>query len=120
MVRFQCDTCGRLRGENETWILGFAAENIGVTSARREISIADKWERARAVELFAVHFCSGQCRAEYTNVLFSDNPATRLGQPTVTSRRFQRVVPGGTVETMVSESKKPVVARRTVRRKKSA
>ena len=40
MIRFQCESCGRLKGDGETWILGFAAENIGVTSARREISIA--------------------------------------------------------------------------------
>ena len=45
MVRFQCESCGRMKGDGETWILGFAAENIGVTSARREISIASSWDR---------------------------------------------------------------------------
>ena len=73
MVRFQCESCGRMKGDGETWILGFAAENIGVTSARREISIASSWDRPRAVEALAVHFCSDECRATYMNALFGDS-----------------------------------------------
>src|SRR3954465_5313851 len=81
MVRFQCESCGRMKGDGETWILGFAAENIGVTSARREISIASSWDRPRAVETLAVHFCSDECRATYMSALFgerqSGNPRRR-------------------------------------------
>ena len=79
MIRFQCESCGRLKGDGETWILGFAAENIGVTSARREISIASSWDRPRAVESFAVHFCSDECRATYMTALFGDSPDTLGG-----------------------------------------
>ena len=83
MVRFHCDTCGRLKNPEETWILGFAAQNIGVTSARREIEIAGTWERGRAVEPLAVHFCSDQCRTEYLRALFDESPETQTGDVTV-------------------------------------
>jgi len=118
MVRFQCDTCGRLKEENENWILGRAAENIGVTSTRREISIASVWERGRAVERLAVHFCSDDCRAKYTRSLFSGSPETLQGDATVTRRRIQRVIPGAVVETMVSESSRPAPVTRTRTRRK--
>ncbi|HEY6347882.1 MAG TPA: hypothetical protein VI636_00590 [Candidatus Angelobacter sp.] len=117
MVRFQCDTCGKLKEENENWILGLAAENIGVTSARREISIADAWERSRAVERLAVHFCSDSCRAKFVQALFSESPETLQGDATVTRRRIQRVVPGAVVETMVSETPRPSPVTRSRRKK---
>ncbi|HKT49260.1 MAG TPA: hypothetical protein VJV96_03135 [Candidatus Angelobacter sp.] len=120
MVRFQCDTCGRLKESDEAWILGFAAENIGVTSARREVSISGTWDRPRAVEPLAVHFCSDECRAEYMNALFGETPSTREGEITVTKRRMKRVVPGGVVDTVVAERPGPTIVKRTVVRKKRA
>src|SRR5215467_13187100 len=98
MVRFQCESCGRLKGEGEVWILGFAAENIGVTSARREISIASSWDRPRAVDPLAVHFCSSECRANYMSALFGDNTKTLDGTAAITKRRVKRVVPGAVVD----------------------
>ena len=120
MVRFQCDSCGRNKEENDVWILGFAAENIGVTSARREVSIAGMWERARAVEPLAVHFCSDECRARYMEALFGDTPDTLQGKRTVPKKRIQRVIPGEVVETMVAEKKGPVLVRKTALTKKRA
>jgi hypothetical protein len=120
MVRFQCDTCARLKESNEAWILGFAAENIGVTSARREISISATWDRPRAVEPLAVHFCSDECRADYMNALFGETPATRAGEITATKRRIKRVVPGAIVDTQVAEKPGPAIVKRTVVRKKRA
>lgn len=120
MVRFQCDTCRRLKEPDEAWILGFAAQNIGVTSARREVEIAAMWDRARAVETLAVHFCSEQCRSKYVSVLFGDTPQTQTGEVTVTKRRIQRYVPGGVVDTVVSEKTKPTVFKKTLTRKKRA
>jgi hypothetical protein len=119
MIRFQCESCRRLKEPDEVWILGFAAQNIGVTSARREIEIASAWERSRAVEPFAVHFCSDQCRAEYLQALFGDTPETQTGQVTETKRRIKRVVPGGVVDTVVSEKRGPTVFRK-IRGKKRA
>jgi hypothetical protein len=120
MIRFQCESCGRLKGEGETWILGFAAENIGVTSARREISIVSSWDRPRAVEALAVHFCSDECRVTYMNALFGDSPETLDGATTSTKRRIKRVIPSAVLDTVVSEKSHPKTKRRTVVRRKIA
>jgi hypothetical protein len=117
MVRFQCESCGRLKGDGEVWILGFAAENIGVTSARREISIASSWDRPRAVESLAVHFCSDECRAVYMSALFGDNLSAST---TSTKRRIKRIVPGAVVDTVVSEKPRPKTVRRKVVRREIA
>jgi len=120
MVRFQCDTCGRLKEKDEAWILGFAAENIGVTSARREISISATWDRPRAVESLAVHFCSDECRADYMAALFGQNLATLEGDSTRTKRHVKRIVPGAVVDTQLAEKPGPTIVKRTVVRKKRA
>jgi hypothetical protein len=99
---------------------GLCRRNIDVTSARREVSISGTWDRPRAVEALAVHFCSDECRAEYMNALFGETPATRDGQVTATKRRIKRTVPGGVVDTVVAESKEPVLVKKTVTRKKRA
>ncbi|HKD81459.1 MAG TPA: hypothetical protein VKH81_17330 [Candidatus Angelobacter sp.] len=117
MIRFQCDSCGRLKEENETWILGFAAENIGVVSARREISIAASWDRPRAVDILAVHFCSDECRAEYMNALFGE--AAGAGKNNAVIKRVKRVVPGAVVDTVVAGKVRPRTVRRTVVRRKT-
>jgi hypothetical protein len=118
VIRFQCDGCGRLREEGEIWILGFAAENIGVTSARREISIASSWDRPRAVEPLAVHFCSDECRATYMTALFGESAPVMEGSVSVTRKRVKRVVPGAVVDTVVAEKVQPKTVRRTVVRRK--
>src|SRR6476646_9119605 len=120
MIRFQCESCGRLRGVGEAWILGFGAVNIGVTSARGEIPIASSWDRPRAVESFAVHFCSDECRSVYMSALFGENPETLGGATTSTQRPIKRVVPGAVVDTVVSEKSRPKTKRRTVVRRKIA
>jgi hypothetical protein len=120
MVRFQCESCGRSKGDGETWILGFAAENIGVTSARREISIASSWDNSRAVESLAVHFCCDECRATYMSALFGDTPETLDGSTTSPKRRIKRLVPGAVIDTVVSEKSRPKTKQRTVVRRKIA
>jgi hypothetical protein len=120
MVRFECDTCGRIKDADERWILGFAAQNIGVTSARREVEIAKTWTQARAVEPLAVHFCSDECRADYMRALFDGSPETQTGDATTTKRRIKRFVPGGVVDTVVTEKRKPTVFGTRPRPKKRA
>lgn len=118
MVRFECDGCGVLRNTGDPWIMGFAAENIGVTAARREVTIADHWDDRAAREWLAVHFCSDECRAEYMGKIFGEAPTTQSGLRTSTTKRIQRVVPGAVVETVVAQTDKPVVTRR--QRKKAS
>jgi len=120
MIRFQCESCGRLKGDGEAWILGFAAENIGVTSARREISIASSWDHPRAVDALAVHFCSDECRGTYMSALFGDSPETLDGSATSTKRRIKRLVPGAVVDTVVAEKPRSKTTRKTVVRRKTA
>jgi hypothetical protein len=109
-----------MKENGDVWILGFAAENIGVTSARREISIASSWDRPRAVESLAVHFCSDECRSSYMSALFGDAPQTLDGSLAIAKRRMKRIVPGEVVDTVVSEKAKPTIVRRRIVRRKSA
>ena len=74
MIQFVCDTCQRIKDPREIWILGLAADTLGITSASREISILQSWDRARAVETLAVHFCSVECKDRYVNELFAEKP----------------------------------------------
>ncbi len=95
MIRFECDTCHRLKsGDKEEWILGFAAENIGAVSARREISFDPQWDSARALHPLAVHFCSVECKDKYLKALFGDDiavdPATVVPLPKRVSARSTR------------------------------
>ena len=75
MIQFVCDSCGRVKESSETWIVGTAAEAIGVTAARREVTIQSAWDRAIAVHPFAVHFCSIKCKDSYMAELFASDSA---------------------------------------------
>jgi len=70
MLRFACEWCQRLKEADEAWILGFAAENRGVTASRREVTVLNEWDRERAVHPFAVHFCSIEHKDNYMAALF--------------------------------------------------
>jgi hypothetical protein len=75
MIRFDCDWCNRTKASDEIWILGLAAESVGVTAASREITILPVWERETAVHPLAVHFCSEECKGDYMARLFNEGPA---------------------------------------------
>ena len=70
MILFGCDWCGIIKRPEKTWILGLAAESIGITAARREISILPAWDEARAPHPLAVHFCSVEHKDNYMTALF--------------------------------------------------
>ncbi len=74
MIRFDCDWCRRTKASDEIWILGLAAESVGVTAARREITILPIWNRDTAVHPLAVHFCCVECKEDYMARLFNDKP----------------------------------------------
>lgn len=71
MIKFVCDTCGKTKRAGQQWILGLAAESIGVQSARREINILSGWPEPQVVHPMAVHFCSERCKEKYMKKLFS-------------------------------------------------
>ena len=71
MIQFVCDSCGRVKEPSETWIVGIAAEAVGMTAARREVTIKSDWDRVTAVHPLAVHFCSVKCKDDYMAELFA-------------------------------------------------
>lgn len=72
MIEYVCDTCNkRKKKDDQSWILGLAAESVGVQSARREINILSAWSDTQAVHRLAVHFCSEKCKEKYMTRLFS-------------------------------------------------
>jgi hypothetical protein len=75
MIQFVCDSCGNLKRGQDVWILGIAAEMVGIMSARQEVAISTSWDTDRAVTRLAVHFCSEQCKNDYMKKLFgTDDP----------------------------------------------
>lgn len=74
MIRFDCDWCRRTKASDEIWILGLAAESVGVTAARCEITILPTWNRDTALHPLAVHFCCVECKDDYMARLFDDKP----------------------------------------------
>jgi hypothetical protein len=120
MLRYECDFCHRLKGNDEAWILGFAAENIGVTAARREVTILPAWDDARAVDYLAVHFCCEQCRQNYMADLFGEKPAETeiVEEVAVVPRR--RIVRESAVKTRVMRRRSSPAKSRSRRRRKAA
>ncbi|MGE5206999.1 MAG: hypothetical protein ACM3PW_15400 [Chlamydiota bacterium] len=123
MLRYECDFCRRLKQKDEGWILGFAAENIGVTAARCEVTILPHWDEVRAVDYLAVHFCCERCRQKYMANLFGEEPAEAemVEEVAVVPRkRIVREYPGATVETRVVGRKARPGKSKTPRRRKAA
>ncbi len=75
MLQYVCDNCGAIKGENDVWILGFAADRLGLRAARREVKISPTWDENRAVQWFAIHMCSELCRDQYLAALFGEVPS---------------------------------------------
>jgi hypothetical protein len=110
MLRYACEWCGVLKEPNEAWILGFAAENLGVTAARREVTVLSGWDRERAVHPFAVHFCSEAHKDNYMAALFETGP-----QPIVEEEvEIRRTAPKRTIVEEEVEIQRTTPAKRTI------
>jgi hypothetical protein len=75
MIKFACDGCGRIKKDGESWVLGLAAEAIGLQSARREVNILSSWAEPQTVHPLAVHFCSERCKEKYMRKRFNHEAA---------------------------------------------
>lgn len=106
MLEFVCDSCRKMKDPGETWILGLAAEAVGVTAARREVSIISVWDRERAVHPLAVHFCSEECQENYIQKLFGNQIETAVTTKTVRTK----------VKSTPSKLTKEVRSRRVVKK----
>jgi hypothetical protein len=114
MIQFVCDSCGAMKEASDVWVLGLAAEALGATSARREVTILSTWDRPNAVYPLAVHFCSLDCKDDYMSRLFTPDATT---QATLLKRH-----PAEEVAIMrdVQPLKRRAVQPRGSRRKKTA
>ena len=74
MLQYMCDWCKRVKQSGEAWILGFAAETVGITAAKREVTLASHWDANRAAHPLAVHFCSEEHKDDYVAALFDFPP----------------------------------------------
>jgi len=117
MIQYVCDTCSAVMKPHEPWLVGLAAEAVGATSARREVTIQSVWSRETAVHPLAVHFCSIQCKDDYMARLFAPETSAEEDdeiQGSIPSEIvIKRTIPAKTAtETGTS--------RRTVRKKRAA
>ena len=76
MIEFVCDSCHKRKQEGQSWILGLAAESVGVKSARREVNILSAWSVPEDVHPLAVHFCSERCKDKYMERVFAHERAS--------------------------------------------
>ncbi len=114
MLRYQCDNCARLKEANEVWLLGFAAENIGAVSARREFSMEPAWDDDKAVRWLAVHFCSDECRRGFGEKLFGADVKPVMERVEVIPQQ------GKTRQTVKARRVTKKVARNRTRRRRAA
>src|SRR3989442_14170829 len=114
MIQFVCDSCGRVKKPSEAWIVGVAAEAVGVTVARREVTIQSAWDEATAMHPLAVHFCSVKCTDNYMAELFTTDSAA---EERVIERTAETVVErrGPAVQRVVTKVKDAAHAARSVR-----
>ena|SRR5437660_2092618 len=75
MIRLVCDTCAAEKRVTDVWLLGLAAESLGRTQSRRELTLLPAWDNTQALHPLAVHFCSIQCKDEYLTALFGEDAA---------------------------------------------
>jgi len=98
MILFACDWCKAIKQAGDVWILGLAAESIGVTTALKEINILVAWDDARARDRLAVHFCSAEHKDKYMAALFKTEPVAEtvieakatVGSGRTTERKYMR------------------------------
>src|SRR5215467_12132160 len=110
MIQFVCDTCSAVKRAEDAWVLGLAAESLGVAATRREVTILPLWDRTRAVHPLAVHFCSLECKDKYMNALF--------GPESAEEELIERVAPVAG-ETIMERTTVTPVLRKTVRKSKA-
>src|SRR6266550_1127095 len=109
MIQYVCDTCSAVKGEGEVWLVGLAADAVGVTSSRREVTIQSAWDRPTAVHPLAVHFCSVECKDNYMARLFAPDAATEemVAERSVPEETIVTTAPIAEVRTVRTSSRMP-------------
>jgi hypothetical protein len=78
MIQFVCESCAAVKQASDVWIVGLAAESVGVTAARREVAIQSAWDRQTSIHPLAVHFCSVECKDNYMARLFAPDATAEV------------------------------------------
>jgi len=95
MIQFVCESCGKIKDPKENWILGLAADTLGITSVSREVTILEPWDAKRAVDPLAVHFCSIACKDRYVGQLFAAEPPAKVPRKKISNSARAQVISGG-------------------------
>lgn len=118
MLQFVCDYCRNIKEPGEVWINGIAAENVGTRAARREVIVDSVWRYERAVEPFAVHFCSIECKDNYMAELFREPPGRlEIEQVEVLPAAGARVVHARGKAISITSGKRKTMTTRKPRRR---
>ena len=112
MIQYVCDTCSAVKAAGEVWLVGLAADAVGVTLARREVTIQSDWDRTTAIHPLAVHFCSMECKDQYMTRLFA--PEVPVKEVVVERAAPIEVV----VEQVVPDKRRLITKARKVRHQK--
>jgi hypothetical protein len=115
MLQFVCDSCSAVKQPEEIWIVGLAAEAVGVVSARREVNIQSRWTREAALHPLAVHFCSIQCKNDYMTKLFGSTAANEIVVESTAPASAEVIV-----EREIPAAEKVVTKTRRVHRRKAS
>lgn len=115
MVLFGCDWCRKMKQAGDVWVLGLAAESVGVTAARREVTILPAWDEGQSCHPLAVHFCSAEHKDNYLAALFETEP--RLVESVVMSKTT--VMPKGTTERQYLRTASSGVITTTTKKKRT-
>ncbi len=62
MIQFACDSCGKVKKPTSIWILGRAAEAVGITVVRREVDILSATRSGHFIGLERRRCCTPACR----------------------------------------------------------
>ncbi len=119
MIYFACDWCNAVKKTGETWVLGMAAESVGLTAARREINVLSGWDETQACHPLAVHFCCVDHKDRYMAALFeSHEPAAETVVETTVSTGSNRKVARKLMRTTSTKPRAKTKAR--AKRKRAA
>jgi hypothetical protein len=64
-VEFACNFCGKQKGDNTGWLVGFEGSKAKSVVMKYTITLLRKWDEQLASEPNALHFCSTACQDNY-------------------------------------------------------
>lgn len=72
-MEFLCSFCGKRKGDDPDWLLGFEGSGRGGKVMKYTITLLGKWDDQLAREVNAVRFCSAACQNKYVGKEYGDD-----------------------------------------------